>query len=159
MTPAATAKVQYRIGGMAAERGILMRAGEAFQVLKDVRKLVFDKTGTLTAGKPAATGLVHPVWAMIAMAASVTAVLTNSFAGRLLPRRSVRQRAALEVAVGNMHCEHCVDTIRKGLLEVEGVEAVSGDPVQKRVSVAYRSEAIGPEGIRRAIRAHGYDAA
>lgn len=34
----------------------------------------------------AATGLVHPVWAMIAMAASVSAVLTNSFAGRLLPK-------------------------------------------------------------------------
>jgi len=28
----------------------------------------------------AATGLVHPVWAMVAMAASVTAVLSNSFA-------------------------------------------------------------------------------
>jgi len=107
----------------------------------------------------ATTGLVHPVWAMIAMAASVTAVLTNSFAGRLLPRRRVRERVALEVAVGNMHCEHCVETIRKGLLELEGVEAVSGDPAQKRVSVAYRPEAIGPEGIRRAIRARGYDAA
>ncbi len=111
-------------------------------------------------GVPLATsGLVHPVWAMIAMAASVTAVLTNSFAGRLLPRRRVRERAALEVAVGNMHCEQCVDTIRKGLLEIEGVEAVSGDPAQKRVNVAYRPEAIGPEGIRRAIRARGYDAA
>lgn len=33
----------------------------------------------------AATGLVHPVWAMIAMVASVSTVLTNSFAGRLLP--------------------------------------------------------------------------
>jgi len=32
----------------------------------------------------AATGLVHPVWAMVAMAASVTTVLTNSFGGRLL---------------------------------------------------------------------------
>ena len=107
----------------------------------------------------ATTGLVHPVWAMIAMAASVTAVLTNSFAGRLLPRRRVRERVEISVAVGNMHCEHCVDTIRKGLLEIEGVEAVSGDPAQKRVNVAYRPEAIGPEGIRRAIRARGYDAA
>jgi cation transport ATPase len=107
----------------------------------------------------AATGLVHPVWAMIAMAASVTAVLTNSFAGRLLPRRRVRQRAALDVAVGNMHCEHCVVTIREGLLEIEGIEAVSGDAAQKRVNVAYRPEAIGPDGIRRAIRARGYDAA
>ena len=107
----------------------------------------------------ATTGLVHPVWAMIAMAASVTAVLTNSFAGRLLPRRRVRERVEISVAVGNMHCEQCVVTIRKGLLGLEGVEAVSGDPAQKRVTVAYRPEAIGPEGIRRAIRARGYDAA
>lgn len=36
-------------------------------------------------GVPAAmTGYVHSVWAMIAMAASVNAVLANSFAGRLL---------------------------------------------------------------------------
>jgi heavy metal translocating P-type ATPase len=34
----------------------------------------------------AATGFVHPIWAMVAMVASVTAVLTNSFAGRLLRR-------------------------------------------------------------------------
>jgi P-type E1-E2 ATPase len=39
----------------------------------------------------AVTGLVHPVWAMIAMAASVTAVLTNSFAGRLLPAKNGRE--------------------------------------------------------------------
>ena len=107
----------------------------------------------------ATTGLVHPVWAMIAMAASVTAVLTNSFAGRLLPRRRVREHVEISVAVSNMHCEHCVDTIRKGLFALEGVEAVSGDPAQKQVTVGYRPEAIGPEGIRRAIRACGYDAA
>ena len=107
----------------------------------------------------AATGLVHPVWAMIAMAASVTAVLTNSFAGRLLPRRRARERVELNIAVGNIHCEQCVDSIRKGLLEHEGVETVSGDPAQKTVTVAYRPEAIGPEGIRRAIRARGFDAA
>jgi P-type E1-E2 ATPase len=36
-------------------------------------------------GVPAAvTGLVSPVWAMIAMITSVTAVLANSFGGRLL---------------------------------------------------------------------------
>ena len=35
----------------------------------------------------AATGLLHPIWAMIAMAASVSAVLLNSFGGRLLPNR------------------------------------------------------------------------
>ncbi|MGH7556718.1 MAG: heavy-metal-associated domain-containing protein [Gemmatimonadota bacterium] len=36
----------------------------------------------------ATTGPVHPVWAMIAMAASVTAVLANSFGGRGLRGRN-----------------------------------------------------------------------
>ena len=34
----------------------------------------------------AVTGLVHPSWAMIAMAVSVSAVLANSFGGRLIRR-------------------------------------------------------------------------
>jgi len=38
-------------------------------------------------GVPAVvTGLVHPVMAMVAMAASVTTVLLNSFGGRLIPK-------------------------------------------------------------------------
>ena len=36
----------------AAEHGILMRTGEAFEGLRRVRTVVFDKTGTLTEGKP-----------------------------------------------------------------------------------------------------------
>lgn len=42
-----------RGAGEAAERGILMRTGEAFQTFRKVRTIVFDKTGTLTEGKPA----------------------------------------------------------------------------------------------------------
>lgn len=42
-----------RGAGEAAERGILMRTGEAFQGLRLVTHVVFDKTGTLTEGKPA----------------------------------------------------------------------------------------------------------
>jgi len=34
----------------------------------------------------ATTGLVHPVWAMVAMALSVSTVLLNSFGGRLRGR-------------------------------------------------------------------------
>jgi P-type E1-E2 ATPase len=37
----------------------------------------------------AVSGLVSPVWAMIAMIASVSAVLVNSFAGRLIPRKDL----------------------------------------------------------------------
>ncbi len=47
-----------RGGGMAAQKGILMRSGEAFQVFKDVKKVVLDKTGTLTLGKPTVAEVV-----------------------------------------------------------------------------------------------------
>ena len=41
-----------RGAGQAAERGILMRTGEAFQGFRLVKKIVLDKTGTLTEGRP-----------------------------------------------------------------------------------------------------------
>lgn len=41
-----------RGAGEAAEQGILMRTGEAFQGFRLVRKIVLDKTGTLTEGRP-----------------------------------------------------------------------------------------------------------
>ncbi len=42
-----------RGAGEAAERGILMRTGEAFQGFRLATHVVFDKTGTLTEGRPA----------------------------------------------------------------------------------------------------------
>jgi Cu+-exporting ATPase len=36
----------------AAEKGILMRSGEAFHVFKDIDTMLLDKTGTLTQGEP-----------------------------------------------------------------------------------------------------------
>jgi len=41
-----------RGAGQAAERGIIMRTGEAFQGFRLVKKIVLDKTGTLTDGRP-----------------------------------------------------------------------------------------------------------
>jgi Cu+-exporting ATPase len=42
-----------RGAGQAAEQGIVMRTGEAFQGFRLVRQIVLDKTGTLTEGRPA----------------------------------------------------------------------------------------------------------
>ncbi len=44
--------------GMGAERGILIRSGEAYEGLNRVRLIVFDKTGTLTRGEPVVTDVV-----------------------------------------------------------------------------------------------------
>jgi Cu+-exporting ATPase len=41
-----------RGAGQAAERGILMRTGEAFQGFRLVKQILLDKTGTLTEGRP-----------------------------------------------------------------------------------------------------------
>ncbi len=43
--------------GVGAEKGILIRNGEAVQTLKEVQAIAFDKTGTITAGTPAVTDL------------------------------------------------------------------------------------------------------
>jgi len=43
--------------GAAADRGIVMRTGEAFQAFRQVRRIVLDKTGTLTAGRPTVRGV------------------------------------------------------------------------------------------------------
>ena len=41
--------------GLGAERGVLIRSGEAIQTLKDIKAVVLDKTGTITKGKPSLT--------------------------------------------------------------------------------------------------------
>jgi len=47
-----------RGAGEAADRGIIMRTGEAFQGFRLVKIIVFDKTGTLTVGKPSVREVV-----------------------------------------------------------------------------------------------------
>jgi cation transport ATPase len=54
----ATPLAMIRGGGEAALKGILMRTGEAFQVFKDVKKVVLDKTGTITVGRPQVADIV-----------------------------------------------------------------------------------------------------
>lgn len=53
-----TPLAMMRGGGMAAEKGILMRSGEAFQVFKSIDTVVLDKTGTITAGKPTVVNII-----------------------------------------------------------------------------------------------------
>ncbi|NDL69139.1 heavy metal translocating P-type ATPase [Vreelandella alkaliphila] len=47
--------------GIGAERGILIRSGEAIQTFKDVKVIVLDKTGTITRGEPKLTDAIVAV--------------------------------------------------------------------------------------------------
>ncbi len=44
--------------GLGAERGVLIRSGEAIQTLKDIKVVVLDKTGTITEGRPSLTDVI-----------------------------------------------------------------------------------------------------
>jgi Cu+-exporting ATPase len=106
----------------------------------------------------ATTGLVMPVWAMIAMAASVTTVLLNSFLGRLGPRRR-RGEPALEqltLRVPSIHCAGCVTAIRDALTKLPAVVAVDGDPHLKQIVVTMRDGRDGRAGIEAAITRLGH---
>ncbi len=111
-------------------------------------------------GVPVAiSGLLHPVWAMAAMIASVTTILTNSFAGRLLPKARGRPQKQITLRVSNMHCEHCLANISKAVKQLGGVEEVSGDPSGQLVTIRYREGAVEPDGIREAIVEQGFQVA
>jgi Cu+-exporting ATPase len=97
-----------RGAGQAAERGILMRTGEAFQGFRLVRQIVLDKTGTLTEGRPVVreietVDVSEQQLLAIAAAAEASsehalaqAVIEAAFARGATPRMLNRSRRFLE---------------------------------------------------------------
>jgi Cu+-exporting ATPase len=113
-----------RGAGQAAEHGILMRTGEAFQGFRLVKQIVLDKTGTLTEGHPVireivALGVSEQELLAIAAAAEVSsehplaqAVIKAAFERGAIPpevesfdavpgKGVVARIAAGEILVGN----------------------------------------------------------
>ena len=119
----ATPLAMIRGGGMAAERGILIRSAAAFQLAREIRTVVFDKTGTLTLGRPTLLD-VRPVAAtdetdLLALAAPVETRSEHPLA-----------RAIVEAAA-----ERGIETST----DVEEFEAISGRGV---------SAVVGGEQVR-----------
>jgi Cu+-exporting ATPase len=89
-----------RGAGEAAERGVLMRTGEAFQALRRVQRVVFDKTGTLTEGRPAVRQIV-PLAAseqeLLTLAAAVEAGSEHPLARAIVEEAFNRGVALFEV--------------------------------------------------------------
>lgn len=114
-------------------------------------------------GVPAATtGLVHPVWAMIAMVASVSTVLANSFGGRLLARKKSKAEAKKpEIKTITLHskaisCQGCIHKIQEVLGKREGIESVAGKADKKQITVHYREGEVTIGEIKAALDEIGY---
>lgn len=106
----------------------------------------------------AATGWVYPVWAMVAMVASVTTVLANSFGGRMLGKTREIEKEHMHVTfkVPNIHCEHCVETIQRAVNQhVKGAE-VHVDVEAQRVEVLLPDSKVTAEGVREILTEIGF---
>jgi len=108
----------------------------------------------------ATTGLLYPVWAMVAMVASVTAVLVNSFWGRLLSKasqyREEKKEQSLTYHVSNMHCEHCVESIRQTLSKRFDDITVETDLDQNEVTILFRNGNVNDSSLREALVEIGF---
>ena len=138
--------VGERLGGFVDAYYI---ARQSFRKTVQNLALAFSFNGV---GVPlATTGWVHPVWAMIAMAASVTTVLLNSFGGRLLPKTKKGKEPEmtekgdvekLDFVIPSIHCEGCVQVIRDALSRLPAVVKVKGEPQKKHLSVSVQKGSL-----------------
>ncbi|MFQ5827051.1 MAG: heavy metal translocating P-type ATPase, partial [Dehalococcoidia bacterium] len=114
-------------------------------------------------GIPAAmTGLLHPVWAMVAMAASITTVLLNSFGaqpGALARFRQGKEPKSISLYVPSIHCQGCAATIEAILKRLRSVETVEVDVAEKMVTVVYRDRKGAEKDIREAMLRAGHTVA
>jgi cation transport ATPase len=111
----------------------------------------------------AVTGLVHPVWAMIAMVASVSTVLLNSFAGKLLPKpvqrkipKPIGPVEELNFEVPSIHCEGCVQIIRDALSRFPEVAKVQGEAKRKRITVTVQKGRLPRDQVASEIARLGH---
>lgn len=110
----------------------------------------------------AATGLLHPLMAMTAMVLSTSAIMVNSFGFKI--RTTIKEKAGegigehtlLVLDVPGIHCESCIKRIEQDLLSKKGIKGVSGDVVNKKITVIYDTKMTKEEAIKQAIIDLGY---
>jgi cation transport ATPase len=93
-----------RGAGQAAENGILMRTGEAFQGFRLINRIVLDKTGTLTEGRP----VVREIEVAGTSEQEVLAMATAAEASSEHPLAQAVLKAAFDRGVTPPEVESCV---------------------------------------------------
>jgi heavy metal translocating P-type ATPase len=128
-----------RGAGLAAERGILMRTGEAFQGFRLVKTVVLDKTGTLTVGKPALRKLEAANGTEGELLAIAAAAETSSEH----PLAQATVRAAFERGIVPPAVESFEAVPGRGVVaRIGGEEVVVGSPaflIASRIDIAPRA--------------------
>lgn len=113
-----------RGAGAAADQGIIMRTGEAFQAFGSVRYMVLDKTGTLTEGRPSVREIeaLGDPDELLTIAAGAEASSEHPLGQAVLD-------AALERGLDLPNVEHFESFTGRGIAaEIEGKRVLVGRP-------------------------------
>ena len=114
-----------RGAGEAAERGILMRTGEAFQAYRLVRHVVLDKTGTLTEGRP----LVQEILPLGSTAEELLGFAAAAEAASEHPLAQAITNAAFEHKITPPAVENFLAVPGRGVsVVIEGAKVLVGSP-------------------------------
>lgn len=132
-----------RGSGEAADQGILMRTGEAFQALRQVSHVVLDKTGTLTEGQPRVRGVIPADGAdeedALRLAAAVEAYSEHPLAAAVVRRA---REAEIDVPDATGFASQTGKGVRA---EVEGETVLVGSPrflSEAGIDVSARQRAV-----------------
>ena len=114
-----------RGAGEAAEKGILMRTGEAFQGYRLVRQIAFDKTGTLTEGRPR----VHEIEAVSGDTDALLALAAAAEAASEHPLAEAVVEATFDANLTPPDAESFEATPGKGATaRIDGKDVLVGNP-------------------------------
>jgi heavy metal translocating P-type ATPase len=114
-----------RGAGQAAERGILMRTGEAFQGFRLVKRIILDKTGTLTEGRP----VVREIEAFEVSESELLAVAAAAEASSEHPLAQAVVKAAFERSATPPNVDSFEAFPGKGVVaRIENTEVLVGSP-------------------------------
>lgn len=149
-----------RGAGEAAEKGILMRTGEAFQGYRLVRQIAFDKTGTLTEGRPR----VHEIEAVSGDTDQVLMIATAAEVASEHPLAEAVVEAAFDAGLTPPASESFEATPGKGVTaRVDGKDVLVGSPrflAESGIDMSPLSQRIETlEGMGRTVVAVARDGA
>ena len=135
-----------RGAGEAADKGVLMRTGEAFQALRKIDAVVFDKTGTLTEGRPAVRDIHnvddHDDDTLLAVAAAVEAASEHPLGRAVVEAALERGLDFPEIADFQAESGRGViaqidgETVRVGSPAFLSAAGVALDALQERIDTA-----------------------
>jgi Cu+-exporting ATPase len=131
--------------GLGAQNGILIRSGEAMQVMQDIHTIVFDKTGTITKGSLEVTDLVGDE-EVLRIAASVETGSEHPLGKALVASAEEKEISLLPITEFSAISGKGVQSLIDGKMALVGNKMLMKDNNIAMSAFITRSEELESEG-------------